>query len=216
MSGQVTDPAKMESHSLDPEGSDQVTEASLSAEQMYIRQIKQLKEQNEMLTRERDEARRALEKQAVASDDGQAAACFQSKLEAVMMDRNATVEQLQQAIGAVEATRENMCTVVEQLKQRIGSIEALVEQARHECATKHLREDPEKKPEDERQNQRQEFLNFIKRWKPCPASPSPALRQPTALYKSFSCTLGSSWRRGLTGEFDQDHAEFDQDYLYWA
>jgi len=162
-----------------------------------IQQIIQLKQLNEMLARERDEVRRALKKQATASNDDlrEASNCSQSKLEAVMKDRNASVEQLQQAIRAVEA---------------------LVKEARRKCVTEQLREDPGKKPKDEKQKRRHEFLNFITRWKPCPASPSLALRQQTALYKScvavIPYTLGSSWQRGFCAEFD----ELDQGYLYWA
>mmetsp|Transcript_79909 Transcript_79909/g.154425 ORF Transcript_79909/g.154425 Transcript_79909/m.154425 type:complete len:546 (+) Transcript_79909:73-1710(+) len=115
-------------------------EAGLSAEQMYIQQINQLKEQNEMLVLERDEARRASESHAIFLDDEpqaqfkdlqgengslnhgaqeEVATCSQSRLKAVMMDQSATVEQLQQAIGAAEA---------------------LIGEAKRECAAKLLRE----------------------------------------------------------------------------
>jgi len=100
-------------------------EASLSAEQTHIQQINQLKQQNETLAHERDEARQALEKQGPAPTDEpqvqskEAAACSQSRLKAVMTDRHATVEQLQQAIAAAEA---------------------LIGEAKRECAAKLLRE----------------------------------------------------------------------------
>jgi hypothetical protein len=97
-------------------------EASLSAEQMYIEQIDQLKQQNEMLARERDEAgRQALEQPANASDNElrEPATCSQSRLKAVMTDRNASVDELQQAILAAEA---------------------LIGEARRECDNKRLRE----------------------------------------------------------------------------
>jgi len=211
-SGQVTEPAKMESHSLGPKGGDQDTD--MQNEQRPARRwLQGAGVANHWSIPHRMQS----ENQSAELEQHDSVMCMARMVD---MEQQTENEWNKDQLGTLMQQNTKLSRELEDLKRER---EALLEEARRERATKLPWKDPEKKLEDEKQQQKQEFLYFITRWKPCPASPFRAWRQQTALCESYVAVilriLGSSWRQRFTSVgavCDDDDAELDQNYLYWA